>query len=623
MPAGIDETQKKTRRKVTKGGRNQGRHTPNAERPRSGCEQRGNGGNPRWAIGNDWQRWVQASSRDNRRAVDDDASSERIRQCVPIAPVTLRRPYPTARLRVVLALGVLTAAALTGGASDAAAEARRVEGGMIANVQPDSAGVRSFKGIPFAAPPIRELRWRAPQAVMPWEGERSADQFGPKCMQTGQPNEVDPVNPLMGEDCLYLNVWTPAKSFDDRLPVMVWIYGGGFKIGSGSEPWYNGANLAKKGVIVVTVNYRLDVFGFLSHPDLTAESKDHASGNYGLLDQIAALGWVKRNIAAFGGDPGQTTVFGESAGSISVSALMASPLAHGLFQRVIGESGAMLFPNKSPYALAPLAKAEQAGVKFADLLSAHSIAELREKPAEALLDVLAKNPDIPRMSRGPIIDGQVLPVSAVEIFAKGQQTDVPLLAGSTSDEGTLFTGRAQQATPESYTEQLRQLFGDTADAVRKLYPVGTPEETKSSFALLFGDQLIAYPTWLWNELQARTGKAPTYRYLFELTPPAPELSKTPLAGAFHTAEIVYVFDNLKVRNWPWRPEDRRMAEIASSYWVNFAKSGNPNGPGLPDWPAYTESNATVMRLDEQSSAGLDPRLARYELLNQFYFGKGP
>jgi len=302
---------------------------------------------------------------------------------------------------------------------------------------------------------------------------------------------------------------------------------------------------------------------------------------------------------------------------------MASPLAHGLFQRVIGESGAMLFPNKSPYALAPLAKAEQAGVKFADLLSAHSIAELREKPAEALLDVLAKNPDIPRMSRGPIIDGQVLPVSAVEIFAKGQQTDVPLLAGSTSDEGTLFTGRAQQATPESYTEQLRQLFGDTADAVRKLYPVGTPEETKSSFALLFGDQLIAYPTWLWNELQARTGKAPTYRYLFELTPPAPELSKTPLAGAFHTAEIVYVFDNLKVRNWPWRPEDRRMAEIASSYWVNFAKSGNPNGPGLPDWPAYTESNATVMRLDEQSSAGLDPRLARYELLNQFYFGKGP
>ena len=365
-------------------------------------------------------------------------------------------------------------------------------------------------------------------------------------MQTGQPAEVDPLNPLMSEDCLYLNVWTPAKSADDRLPVMVWIYGGGFKIGSGSEPWYNGANLAKKGVIVVTVNYRLDVFGFLSHPELTAESNDHASGNYGLLDQIAALGWVKRNIAAFGGDPGQTTVFGKSAGSISVSALMASPLAHGLFQRVIGESGAMLFPDKSPYALAPLAKAEQAGVKFADLLSAHSIAELREKPAEALLDVLAKNPDIPRMSRGPIIDGQVLPVSPAEIFAKGQQTDVPLLAGSTSDEGTLFTGRAQQATPESYTEQVRQLFGDAADAVRKLYPVGTPEETKSSFASLFGDQLIAYPTWLWNELQARTGKAPTYRYLFELRPPAPELSQTPLAPR----RVPHGGDRLRLRQPP-------------------------------------------------------------------------
>ncbi len=459
--------------------------------------------------------------------------------------------------------------------------------------RPTSTGVRSFKGIPFAAPPVGELRWRAPQPVTPWEGERGADQFGPKCMQTGQPGDIDPLNPLMSEDCLYLNVWSPAKSADDRLPVMVWIYGGGFKSGSGSEPWYNGAHLARKGVIVVTVNYRLDVLGFLSHPELTAESNNHASGNYGLLDQIAALGWVKRNIAAFGGDPDRTTVFGESAGSISVSALMASPLAHGLFQRAIGESGAMLFPNKSPYALAPRLEAEQEGVKFADLLSAHSIAELREKPAEALLDALVKNPDIPRMSRGPIIDGRVLPASPAEIFAKGQQTDVPLLAGSTADEGTLFTARAQQATPETYSEQVHELFGDAADAVRKLYPVGTTEETKLSFAALFGDQLIAYPTWLWEELQARTGKAPTYRYLFELRPPSPELSQgsPAAAGAFHTAEIVYVFDNLQVRDWPWRPEDRRMAEIASSYWANFAKSGNPNGPGLPNWPAYTGQTA--------------------------------
>ena len=385
----------------------------------------------------------------------------------------------------------------------------------------------------------------------------------------------------------------------------------------------NGANLAKKGVIVVTLNYRVDVFGFLSHPELTAESNDHASGNYGLMDQMAALGWVKHNIAAFGGDPGRDTIFGESAGSLSVSALMVSPLGRGLFQRAIGESGAVLYPEKSPFALAPLAKAEQSGVKFADLLSAHSIAELREKPAEELLETVAKNPSVLTRSRLPNIDGYVLPAIATEIFAKGQQSDVPLLAGSNAAEGTLFAARVPPPTPEGYTEQIRKFFGDTAEAVLKQYPGGTPEQAKSSFAELLGDQLISYPTWLWDELQARTGKAPTYRYLFALRPPAPELSLTPLAaaGAFHSAEIVYVFDNLQVRDWPWRPEDRRMAEIISSYWVNFAKTGNPNAPGLPDWPAYTGPNGRVMRLAEQPGAGPDPDLARYQVLNEFYFGK--
>jgi para-nitrobenzyl esterase len=238
-----------------------------------------------------------------------------------------------------------------------------------------------------------------------------------------------------------------------------------------------------------------------------------------------------------------------------------------------------------------------------------------------LLDVLANNPDVPRICRGPIIDGHVLPADAAVIFANGQQSDVPLLAGSNSDEGTLFTGRVKQATPETYTEELRKLFGDAADGILQNYPAATPEQTRSSFAALLGDQLISYPTWLWDALQTRTGKAPVYRYLFELRPPAPELSLTPLAaaGAFHTAEIVYVFDNLQVRDWPWRPEDRRMAEIASSYWVNFARTGNPNGPGLPAWPAYDGPNGTIMRLAAHSSAGPDPNLARYEVLNEFYF----
>jgi para-nitrobenzyl esterase len=533
---------------------------------------------------------------------------------------TVARKCRIATLRFVLALIVVSAVSLAGSVHDAAAAALIVEGGKITDVQPDPTGVRSFKGIPFAAPPIGELRWSPPQPVKPWFGDRSSERFGPRCMQTGRLGDVDPSDHLMSEDCLYLNVWAPSESADDRLPVMVWIYGGSFHIGSGSERWYDGANLAKKGVIVVTVNYRLDVFGFLAHPELTTESNNHASGNYGLLDQIAALRWVKRNIVAFGGDPDRITVFGESAGSLSVSALMASPLAHGLFQRVIGESGAMLFPVKSAFALPDLAKAEQTGTKIADILSAHSIAELRAKPAEVLLDAVVKNPDVQRMYRGPIIDGWVLPLNPVEIFNKGLQNDVPVLAGSTSDEGTLFTTRAEQATPETYAEQVHELFGNASEQVLKVYPGDTPEEAKSSFAALFGDQLIAYPTWLWNELQAKTGKAAAYRYLFELRPPSPE----PLlaaAGAFHTAEIFYVFDNLPARDWAWRPEDRRMAEIASSYWTNFAKTGNPNGPGLPDWPPYAGPGGSVMRLAEQSGAGPDPRLTRYRILNEFYFGK--
>ena len=526
---------------------------------------------------------------------------------------------------VRLALALCPAVALSLIAPARAAEPLHVDGGAIADTPLDANGVRNFKGIPFAAPPVGDLRWREPQPVKPWQGERSADQFGPRCMQTSRLGAIDPLNPRMSEDCLYLNVWTPANTANDKLPVMVWIYGGSFNVGAGSEPWYNGANLAKNGVIVVTLNYRVDVFGFLAHPDLTTESEHHASGNYGLLDQLAALAWVKRNIAAFGGDPDRVTVFGESAGSLSVSALMASPLGRGLFERAIGESGAMLYPDNSPFARLPLAKAEQAGVKFADLVSAHSIAELRAKRADEVLDAAVQNAATVGTVRGPILDGYVLPANAVELFAKGQQNDVPLLAGSNTDEGTLFANRVQpQPTPGSFTDQVRTFFGRQAEAVLKVYPADTPEQTKASFAALLGDQLISYPTWLWDTLQAKTGKAPTYRYSFELRPPAPEASLTPLAaqGVFHTAEILYVFDNLQVREWNWRSEDRKMAELASSYWVNFAKNGDPNAPGLPEWPKYTGPNGSVMRLSAQPSAGADPHLDRYRALNAFYFETG-
>jgi len=522
------------------------------------------------------------------------------------------------RLRGVImaVLGTL----IVGGAE---AASLRVESGAVADMAADTSDVRSFKGLPYAGPPTGDLRWRAPQPVAPWSGERRADQFGPRCMQTARLGDIDPLNKRMSEDCLYLNVWTPAKSADERLPVMVWIYGGSFNVGAGSEPWYDGANLAKKGVIFVTLNYRVDVFGFLAHPELTAEGARHASGNWGLLDQLAAIRWVKQNIAAFGGDPGKITIFGESAGSLSVSALMASPLGKGLFQRAIGESGAMLYPEKSPYALPSLAKAEQAGQSLAGMLDTNSLAELRAKPADALLDAVAKNPAGTAISRGPIIDGAVLPANATELFRKGEQNDVDLLAGSNADEGTLFAARVPTPTPEAFAEQVRKLFGSQADAVMQAYPAATPEQTKASFAALLGDQLISYPTFLWDISQARTGKAPTYRYFFDHRPPAPATSLTPLAsnGVFHTAEITYVFDNLQVRDWPWTQEDRRRAEIVSTYWTNFAKTGNPNGPRVPEWPAYkAQAGGQVMRFGDEASAGPDPHQARYDVLNRFYFG---
>ena len=534
-----------------------------------------------------------------------------------------KEPCRGGGLRYTLALAIIGMTTLVGAEMPALANALSTEGGQIADVAPDASGVRSFKGIPFAAPPVGALRWKAPQPVKPWEGERQANQFGPRCMQSARLGNIDPLNPRMGEDCLYLNIWTPAKSADERLPVMVWIYGGSFNVGAGSEPWYDGTNLAKKGVVVVTLNYRVDVFGFLAHPELTAESGHGASGNYGFMDQIAALQWVKRNIAAFGGDPGAVTIFGESAGSLSVSTLMASSVAKGLFQRAIGQSGAILYPDRSPFALPPLAKAEQAGVSFAVGLSASSIAELRAKPADEVLQAAVANPTGTSVSRLPILDGYILPMDAIEIFSKGEQNDVALLVGSTTDEGTLFARRVQPPpTQESFVEQVRKRFGDRADLVLSVYSADTPEQARASFAALLGDDLISYPTWLWGSLQARTGKAPIYRYSFELRPPAPETSLTPLAapGVFHTAEIVYVWDNLQVRDWPWRPEDRQMAQLASSYWVNFAKSGNPNGPGLANWPAYREAKE-VMRLTAEPSSAPDPALRRYEVLDTVYRAK--
>lgn len=499
----------------------------------------------------------------------------------------------------------------------------RVDGGQIADTTPDAAGIRVFKGIPFAAPPVGDLRWKPPQPPRPWDDVRAAGEWGPRCMQSNRLGEIDPLNRRMDEDCLYLNVWTPAKSAAEALPVMVWIYGGSNLNGAGSQPEYDGSHLAAKGVVLVTINYRLDVFGFLAHPELTKESGTNSSGNYGLLDQIAALKWVQKNIAAFGGDPGRVTVFGESAGAFDVSLLMASPLAKGLFVRAIGESGGALTPIVA-FGPKPLSIGEEAGVKFAQLLGANSASDLRAKPAQEVLETAIKNP----ITYGfGVVDGYVVPEHPAKLYAQGKQNDVPLLVGWNADEGSLFAARAKvPADPSAYADAIRTQFKDQADKVLQLYPPGsTPQEAKASFTALLGDEIIAYGGWAWSERSATSGKSSVYRYFFNRRPPgAPELSIHPLTapGVYHFAEIYYAFNNLGAEpSFSWEADDRRLAETMSTYWTNFAKTGDPNGPGLPSWPAYKPGGrGQVMELGKQPAPRAEPHRDRYELLDSYYRG---
>ena len=519
----------------------------------------------------------------------------------------------------VASLVVLSMSFPTG--SSFAAEEIRIEGGTIEAVAARESGVRVFKGIPYAAPPVGELRWRPPRQVAPWEGTRQVGEWGPRCMQSSRLGDIDPLNKRMGEDCLYLNVWTPARAASERLPVMVWIHGGSNNVGAASQPDYDGTNLAKKGVVVVTVNYRLDVFGFLAHPELTKESGTASSGNYGLLDQIAALQWVQKNIAAFGGNPDLVTVFGESAGAFDISLLMTSPLAKGLFARVIGQSGGALTPVPA-VGPKPLRIGEEEGSKFGQALGASSIAELRAKSAQDVLQAAVAAP----ISYGfGVVDGYVVPEHPARLFAQGKQHDVPLLVGWNQDEGTLFAERLAKWGPglPSYAERVQAQFKNDADAVLKLYPSGgSLTEDKAAFATLFGDQIIGYGAWAWAERASSAAKAPTYRYYFTRRPPgAPELSLNPLAapGVYHAAELYYMWNNLQIRDWPWAAEDRRLADVMASYWVNFAKTGDPNGEGLPQWPAYKPGGAgQIMELGKEISPRGEPRRDRYEFFDAYY-----
>jgi para-nitrobenzyl esterase len=471
----------------------------------------------------------------------------------------------------------------------------KVDGGLITGRPSWGWNVRAYRGIPYAAPPVGDLRWKPPAPVVPWTGVRAADHFGASCMQAQREQSNswwnDDVYPV-SEDCLYLNVWTPAASADERLPVMVWIYGGGGVQGSGSEQFYDGDGLAKKGVVVVTFNYRVNVFGWMAHPELTKESPNHSSGNYGELDQIAALQWVHRNIAAFGGDPSKVMIFGQSGGSRSVNWLQASPLAKGLFRAAAGESHAVFGP------MTHLAEAEAHGVEFAKSLGKASLADLRAMSAEDLEAASIKSPS---GMTGAIVDGWVLPDEIRAIFKAGRQNDVALLTGATNDEGARIGGRAPlPKTAAAYREWARAAFGAKADAFLAAYPAATDADVEQALHDARRDANFAQHR-TWARAQATTGTSPVYLYMFRQGPPAPPSngnSQPPMIGAAHGAEIFYVFDNLRYRDLPWTDVDRRIADETSSYWSNFAKHLDPNGAGLPEWPAYTATDERYLSIGD-------------------------
>jgi para-nitrobenzyl esterase len=478
-----------------------------------------------------------------------------------------------------------------------------IDSGALLGTTGAGADIRVFKGIPYAAPPVGELRWRPPQPAAQWPGVRPAMEYSARCTQGGPGGASAAAPPPTSEDCLYLNVWTTAESADERRPVMVWLYGGGFFGGAGSEPRYAGDGLARKGAVVVTLNYRLGALGFLAHPELSAEAQPHASGNYGMHDAIAALDWVQRNIAAFGGDPGNVTVFGESAGANLTAALVASPAAKGMFRRAIAQSGG--FMGLGMARTGSLARAEEAGAKALAEAGIGSIADARTKPAAEIFAALRGG--------GLVVDGQLIPEDLSLTFAKGRQNAVDLLVGSNKDEGTFFPRPG--LTTAQFTTQARQRFGVLADTYLELFPAGDDAQAHASYLASFTDE-AAWAMREFAELQAKQGNA-AYVYYFTRVPPT--LPDRPSRGATHVAEIPYMFDNL-APPVPWTDVDRRLADTMASYWVNFARTGNPNGAGLPAWPAYRDSSGKVQMLGDtvMTQAGSVPAAATLNFFDSAY-----
>jgi para-nitrobenzyl esterase len=514
--------------------------------------------------------------------------------------------------RAFVAISAAALAAIPAAVLAAASPIVRTEAGLVRGITEGDLSL--YRGIPFAAPPVGRLRWRPPEPVPRWSGVRAADRFAASCMQE-PPAELRAAGALaLSEDCLYLNVWTPARSEHAALPVMVWIYGGGFNQGSTAIPLYSGEGLAHHGVVVVSIAYRVGPLGFLAHPALSAESAHHVSGNYGLLDQIAALEWVRRNIAAFGGDPHRVTIFGESAGGISVSMLAASPLAKGLFEGAISESGGSFGPTRTPPEpgenVQRLADAEQDGVAFAAKLGAHSAADLRKLSAEAVQSAAAGHGLF-----WPTLDGWVIPGDQYELYEAGRYNDTPILIGTNSDEGALFGAPKSR---EAYVASAHERYGPFADRLLALYPASEKGWRQSSMDLI-RDAAFGWHNWVWARLQAMTGRSKVFLYYFAHIPP--RSSRSPwknAAGAVHSEEMIYVFQHLNQRPLSWTAEDRAISDAMATYWTNFAKRGDPNGAGVPGWPLFTDQRPAAMRFADAPQAGAVPNLRKLQALDAYF-----
>jgi para-nitrobenzyl esterase len=491
-------------------------------------------------------------------------------------------------LELAICLIVLAAPLQQVAAAPAPDSIVRTTYGQFSGHKDPHSSVTVFRGIPFAAPPVGALRWRPPVASAPWKGVRKADEFAASCMQSVHGDFLPWTKEFLvqgqtSEDCLYLNVWTPRPSATADLPVVVFIHGGGFSEGSGSIPLYDGTNLAGTGLVVVTINYRMGVFGFLAHPDLTAESSHHASGNYGFMDQIAALRWVQSNIRAFGGDPRRVTIWGQSAGAFSVGALLVSPEAKGLFQHAIADSGLGI----AGLPMHGLSDAEEVGVQFASSHHAHSIGELRALPAG---DLLPRPGDYSGPRFGPDVDGWILPQSPGELAAHGVGSEVPVITGYQANDGML-SGPPIHALSD-YAAMAHRLYGSMADEYLTLYPAQSEDKIAAASLEASRDRERA-SAYLWATQRLKNYKVPVYTYYFDRAIPWPQ---HPEFGAFHSGELPYFFRNLAALDRPWEPDDSQVSDTASSYLREFAKSGNPNGPRTPLWPAVDPAHPAVMEI---------------------------